>query len=169
LLLLLLLAAAVVIQQSSFDSNSADFGGAIAIYQGPSLEIKDCEFTRNTAVNPHTGNTGNGGVVSAFADSIDGARMDISNSHFTDNTASKGGAIYIQNATTLNMSGVQLVGNFADMGGGALAVADDALGGYRPVAQKLPASLKPFHGTSNNADYPPVNSMLHFELALFQY
>lgn len=125
-LLLLFLAAAVIIQRSTFESNSADYGGAITVCQGPLIQIQDCNFTGNAAVNPITGNPGNGGAVFVFAE---GARMLMSTSNFTGNKASVGGVIYIQNATALNMSELQMVDNVAMSWGGALANADDSVGG----------------------------------------
>lgn len=128
---LLLLLAVVVIQRSSFESNSADAGGAIAIYNGPWVQIKECNFVRNTAASL------NGGAVYMFGPtqetlrggfSLDmGVCMVFSSSQFTDNVGSAGGAIYIFNATALNISNVQLVGNVAKWGGG-MCVEEGALG-----------------------------------------
>jgi predicted outer membrane repeat protein len=104
LLLLLLCAAAVVIQQSSFDSNSADMGGAIAVYQAPLVQVRECNFVQNTAFNALI-TTGSGGAVhvsgQAWPPGGTGvARMVVLSSNFTDNMANTGGAIYMKNATS---------------------------------------------------------------------
>jgi predicted outer membrane repeat protein len=105
----------VVIQNSSFDLNSADNGGVFAIFQAPSLQIQDCSFSGNAAINPYTSDSGKGGVV--FVHEEASAHILLSSSNFTNNMANKGGAICVQNASVLNMSGVQLVGNIANEGG----------------------------------------------------
>lgn len=123
--------AAVEIHHSHFESNSADSGGAIAVYRGAVLQVLWCTFLCNTAYNPNTAETGDGGAVQVFGDNTThkgGVGMVIIASNFTGNIARRG-AIFIQNATALNISGVQLVGNAASSWGGGLAVADEALGG----------------------------------------
>jgi predicted outer membrane repeat protein len=123
-LMLLPPVAAVVIQSSRFESNAADDGGAVAVFDSPSVHIQDCIFAGNEAHNPYTGQFGLGGVINA----ITAASMVISTSNFTGNIAGTAGAILMQNASTLNMTGVQLVGNVAKTSGGALVATGKASG-----------------------------------------
>lgn len=115
---------AVALKHSSFEANAADSGGAVAVYQGPSMQIQGCTFTGNTANNPYVGDTGGGGAIYTH----EGARISISSSNFTNNTAGTGGAFYTQNESHLNTSDVQLVGNAATDDGGALAATEHSGG-----------------------------------------
>lgn len=120
---LLVYAAAVFVRNSTFQSNKADGGGAIAVFGGPSLTIQDCEFDGNTAINPTTGDKGAGGAVFVHQQAF--ARLNISTSKFRNNTAGTGGAIFFSNIV-LHMSDVQLLGNNATSSGGALHARGNA-------------------------------------------
>jgi hypothetical protein len=125
---LLVCAAAVFVRNSTFQSNKADVGGAIAVFGGPSLEIHDCEFDSNTAINPTTGDKGAGGAVFLHQQAF--ACLNISTSRFRNNTAGVGGAIFFSN-NVLHMSDVQLLGNNATSSGGALNALGN--GGRRSI------------------------------------
>jgi predicted outer membrane repeat protein len=115
-LLLQLPADAVVLQHSSFVANSADQGGAMAIYDWTTVQMQNCSFAGNAAFNPdipddttfppYPGTLGPGGGVDAH----DTARIDITDCSFSNNIARSGGAIYIRSATLLNVTALQLVG-----------------------------------------------------------
>jgi predicted outer membrane repeat protein len=109
-MLLLPPATTVVLQHSSFESNSADQGGAVAIYDWSSVHMQYCNFAGNTAFNPQLNESGTGGAAYAH----DTAHINISTCNFTGSTASSGGAIYIENATLLNTTGLQPAGDGAD-------------------------------------------------------
>jgi hypothetical protein len=151
MLLLLLLAAAVVLQHSSFDSNSADAEALLQCTISPWLmvqstsQIRDCDFTRNTAFNALTAG-GAGGAVFVWGQAwppggTGAARMVVSTSNFTDNMADTGGAIHVMmDATALNLGRVQLVGNVAKSGAGGLSVPDGASGVGWPVIFDWPVT-----------------------------
>jgi hypothetical protein len=118
--------AAVVIQSSRFESNAADDGGAIAIYntKSPAVQIQDCNFVGNRAP---------GCIGGALF--TDYAVVNILNSNITRSIGTTGGAIFSQNASMLNITGVQLIDNFADANGGVMAVAGDGFGAPVRVGQ----------------------------------
>jgi hypothetical protein len=115
-LMLLPPVAAVLIQLSRFESNAAGHGGAIAVYQiqSPAVQIQDCDFVDNKAAG------GTGGALYT-----DHAAVNLSNSNITRSNSTRGGAIFLRNASMLNMSGVRLVDNYADVIGGALAATGE--------------------------------------------
>jgi hypothetical protein len=96
----------------------------MAFFDSPSVQIQDCTFAGNKAHNPYTGEFGLGGVINA----ITAASVVISTSNFTSNIAGTAGAILMQNESTLNMTGVRLVGNIAKTKGGALVATGKTSG-----------------------------------------
>jgi predicted outer membrane repeat protein len=78
------------VTNSNFNNNAADkCGGAIST-NAFGLTVDSCNFTGNSVRNPQYG----GGAIAAF--NYDNVHLNLKNSIFKDNTASQGGALYIQ-------------------------------------------------------------------------
>ncbi len=108
------------VNRSEFTGNIAQNGGAI--YNAGTAEIKDARFISNQAVTPLIGssqNDGNNGRGGAIANS--GGNLDISNSYFNENTASRhSGALYNSEGTVNIDNNVTFESNHAQNGGGAI-------------------------------------------------
>ena len=83
---------------STFTENSAENGGAIALYGNAT--ITQSEFTKNTAQNY-------GGVI--FAD--EGAKLNITKSTMEDNTATIGNAIYVKDGEVTSQINITVMDN----------------------------------------------------------
>lgn len=97
----------IQIKNATFEGNKAEYGGAI--YAGKTAEIQNCTFTNNHADE-------NGGAILAYAP------ITVTDSTFTKNEATYGGAIFDGKDTTITNSTFK--GNNAQQYGGALYVAE---------------------------------------------
>ena len=90
-------------------------GGAIALQQGCTVNIRNAQFKNNTA-------SGDGGAVSMASGSLP-----LTNAVFQSNTASgNGGAVYTGANSELDLTNSTLQGNSAAAEGGALYIGDGA-------------------------------------------
>ena len=127
--------ATVVIEDSSFISNSADYGGAIAT-EGveTTLRVKNSRFRSNGAGPGGGAILVNGGAVDISGSSFEFNRaglfggaieilhgsVTISNSRFQANSARQGGAILVGGGET-TLTHLTLVDNHAQEGGGSVS------------------------------------------------
>ncbi|GBG61005.1 hypothetical protein CBR_g18601 [Chara braunii] len=96
--------------------SSASLFSAPVLYVQAGATIRNCRFAGNV-------NVGQGGVISAFEGEIT-----ISNSEFSLNRASSGGAIHADSFATLTMTSVKFVRNLATKGvGGAINNVESTL------------------------------------------
>jgi predicted outer membrane repeat protein len=106
-------------QNCIFDNNTGAFdGGAIADF-GPALNLQQCSFSNNSAVQDpfYPGVSGNGGAIFA-----DGEALTITGSTFSGNSASGSGGAIASLAATTNISSCTVNGNSADFQGGGVYI-----------------------------------------------
>ncbi|NNF69799.1 MAG: hypothetical protein HKN01_08525, partial [Acidimicrobiia bacterium] len=112
--ILLATADTLTVEQSAFTGNTAGHaGGAIAVRVAGSVELTESEFVANTA-----GNRG-GAVYSAYSPVI------ATNTNFSGNSTTPGfggGAIFIEDRTSLTVHGGQMVDNTSQLGPAIYAV-----------------------------------------------
>jgi len=89
-------ASVVTISDCSFEQCVGRMGGAISSPDGP-VSIQSCTFKNNSAAR--------GGALSGS--------FDIQSSGFFHNFAIEGGALFVENVTTISLSGVSMSGNTA--------------------------------------------------------
>ncbi len=99
-----------IINDSLFENNEAVDGGAIYNYDGI-ITIDNTRFIDNKADN-------NGGAI--LSATFSGETLIITNSTISDNTATNGGGIYVDNDESANISYSTLSGNSASGEGGAI-------------------------------------------------
>ena len=101
------------ITNNNFTDNTATLkGGAIFITPNKNLTISDSKFDNNKAIN-ETNYTYGGAIYT-------NARTNITNTEFTNNNASYGGAIYFTRNDTSNITNSKFTNNIAANRGGAI-------------------------------------------------
>ena len=97
------------IQGTNFTRNRAAEGGAINVGQQAYLRITDCTFKDNRAERI-------GGATAGGYQAV----LEINGSYFSQNNASQGGVINVQQQANLSLSNCRLDYNFASGHGGAI-------------------------------------------------
>ncbi|WP_303235655.1 beta strand repeat-containing protein [Methanosphaera cuniculi] len=101
------------ITNNNFTDNTATLkGGAIFITPNKNLTISDSKFNNNKAIN-ETNYTYGGAIYTS-------AHTNITNTEFTNNNASYGGAIYFTRNDTSNITNSKFTNNIAANRGGAI-------------------------------------------------
>ena len=102
--------ASADIKGSEFINNTADLGGAVSLAGADEDSIiDDCTFIENTA-------TTNGGAVYYWSNTLT-TDLEITDSTFTGNSASDGGAVYFCGYSDLVVTGSEFTDNTAAYGG----------------------------------------------------
>jgi predicted outer membrane repeat protein len=108
-----------IITNSVFEDNKGAFGGVIAVVGDVYLDIVNCNFSRNHAIN-------SGGVIHMESEGV--ATIIIASSLFSDNSAEiYGGGMVITNsdaASNVTLNGIQFSRNTASEGG-ALCIQEE--------------------------------------------
>ncbi len=117
----------------SFLSNQAGEGGALNM-NGGDLFVFQCLFSENTILDGAS-QTESGGAIYYDAQMLPGAvTLDFTDTTFSSNTSLQGGgAIFVRGIlTTYNFTGCHFTGNenTVGLGGGAIAVFENATSGY---------------------------------------
>ena len=118
--------SSIAIIGNEFVGNKAQIGGAIFVTQGSEVVIKNSSFIGNNATN-YSMETSFGGAL-YIEDGTDGkhnmlteSTVVISESEFSDNIATNGGALTAIN-TTVNIISSKVCNNMAEMFGGAMYI-----------------------------------------------
>ena len=106
----------VILKDITFVNGHGDYGGAIKVNPGSSVEIINCKFINNNATN-------SGGAIYIVAGDTD-VISKITNSIFENNTAINGGAIY-SNSNKTAITGTTFTENYAYNDGAGLYLAGD--------------------------------------------
>ena len=98
------------ISDSTFNSNSAKYGGAITLVKATTkLTVKDSEFASNISTNC-------GGALYTLS-----ATADIENVIYYNNTSAKGGALYLSTKSATTVKNSSFTGNTGTSGGAVYA------------------------------------------------
>ena len=108
------------ISGSTFKNNTAaKKGGAVVIEKNAVITKSTFDYNSQTSTDKDTA----GGAVY-----IDGAKVEISGSSFTQNTGFYGGAVNVRNGSTLSITDATFSGNSANGFGGAISDCEDKEG-----------------------------------------
>ena len=108
------------ISGSTFKNNTAaKKGGAVVIEKNAVITKSTFDYNSQTSTDKDTA----GGAVY-----IDGAKVEISGSSFTQNTGFLGGAVNVRNGSTLSITDATFSGNTANGFGGAISDYEDKTG-----------------------------------------
>lgn len=105
-----------IVRGNRFDSNKANFGAGISLYEmksGAAITIENNSFTTNNATNK-------GGAISVYTGAGNGiAQLTAKGNYYNGNYAKTGGAVYVYTGRGLSYSfdGELFVGNHANTGG----------------------------------------------------
>ena len=108
--------ATLEIERTNFTSNSAVQGGVIDVQQVSFLRMTDCIFEGNSA-NQYGGAIFGGCNIT----------LDAQGTNFTRNSASQGGAYYVDQQSFLHMANCTCEGNHADQLGGAIGSSNTTI------------------------------------------
>ena len=103
-------------QDTNFTRNRGSQGGAICVQHASNLHVTKCTFEDNHAEQ-------NGGAI----DGAFNATLDILETNFIRNTASQGGAYYVDQQSLLRMTDCTCEGNHAEQLGGAIGSSNTTI------------------------------------------
>ena len=103
-------------QETNFTRNRGSQGGAICVQHASNLHLTECTFEDNHARQ-------NGGAI----DGAFNATLDIHETNFTRNSASQGGAYYVDQQSFLRMTYCTCKGNHAEQLGGAIGSSNSTI------------------------------------------
>jgi hypothetical protein len=117
-----------IVRGNRFDSNKANYGAGISLYEmksGAAITIENNSFTTNYATNK-------GGAISVYTGGGNGiAQLTAKGNYYNGNYAAVGGAVYVYTGRGLSYSsdGELFVGNHANTGGAVQLENNLTLGG----------------------------------------